>query len=92
MILTRRFGGPRVEPGSRVLLQMDQVPGVVALSLNGQSIFPVMPEITHYEIELSTLAERNVLVLEVDVRAPGGETTGAGDEWGTIALIVRTGD
>jgi hypothetical protein len=92
LILTRRFGRPRLEQGSRVWLQMDQVKGVVALSLNGQSIFPVLPEITRYEIELPTLTERNVLVLEIEVREPGGEITGAGGEWGMIALVVRTGD
>jgi len=92
MVLTRRFGRPHLEHGSRVLLQMDQVQGVIALSLNGQSIFPVLPEITRYEIELTDLAERNVLVLEIDVSQTGGEITGAGGEWGMIALVVRTGD
>jgi hypothetical protein len=92
VILTRRFGRPRLEPGSRVLLQMDQVEGVVGLSLNGDSIFPVLPEITRYEIELPVLAERNVLVLEIEVPEPAGEITGAGAEWGLIALVVRPGD
>jgi hypothetical protein len=92
MILTRRFGRPRLEPGSRVLLQMEQVEGVVGLSLNGESIFPVLPETTRYEIELPALAERNVLVLEIDRREPASEITGAAGEWGEIALIVCTGD
>jgi hypothetical protein len=89
-ILTRRFGRPRLEQGSRVLLQMDQVQGVVALWLNGQPIFPVLPEITRYEIELPDLAERNVLILELEVREPDGEITDSGGEWGMIALVVRT--
>jgi hypothetical protein len=92
VILTRRFGRPRVQPGSRVLLRMDQVQGIVALLLNGKSIFPVSPEITRYEIELPTLAERNVLVLQIELREPAGEITCAGVEWGMIALVVRTGD
>jgi hypothetical protein len=92
MILTRRFGRPPLEPGSRVLLQMNQVQGVVALTLNGQFIFPVVPEITHYEIELPPLAEKNVLVLELEVRQPTGGITGSGDEWGMIALVVRSAE
>lgn len=92
VILTRRFGRPRLEPGTRVLLQMDQVEGVVSLSLNGDSIFPVLPEATHYEIELPALAERNVLVLEIEMPEPASEITGAGVEWGVIALVVRPGD
>ena len=89
VILTRRFGRPPLEPGDRVLLQMDQVQGVVALSLNGQSIFPVLPEITRYEIELPALAEKNVLVLELEMPEPVGKIDSPGDEWGMIALVVR---
>jgi hypothetical protein len=92
MILTRRFGRPPLEPGSRVLLQMDQVEGVVSLSLNGESIFPVLPQTTRYEIELPALADRNVLVLEIELNESAGATTGAWSEWGQIALIVRSRD
>ena len=92
MVLTRRFGRPPLEPGSRVFLQMDQVEGLVSLSFNGDSIFPVLPETTRYEIELPPLAARNILVLEIELNDPAGETTGAGDEWGQIALLVRTHD
>ncbi len=72
-----------------LLLKWIRSQGVVALSLNGQSIFPVLPEITHYEIELPELAERNVLVLEIEMPEPVGKIDSPGDEWGMIALVVR---
>ena len=46
---------------------MDQVEGTVSLVLNGQPIAPVAATTSRYEIELPDLAERNVLVLEIEI-------------------------
>jgi hypothetical protein len=91
LILTRRFSRPRLLPDREALvLRMDQVGGILSLSLNGQSIAPISPTTCRYEIELGGLLERNELVLHVETRSRECEPAGISAEWGVISLVVRT--
>jgi hypothetical protein len=90
LVLTRRFGRPALEPGRQILiLEMDQVAGTRAIILNGQPIAAAASETPHYAIELTELAERNVLVLEIDTPPEGVGPAGHGEDWGMIALVIR---
>jgi hypothetical protein len=87
--LTRRFGRPPLDPDSQVLfLQLDQVPGIQSLLLNGRPIARVSPEESRYEIRLDDLPNRNVLLLEIETPRPGDQAA-AQAEWGRIALVIR---
>jgi hypothetical protein len=93
LILTRRFGRPPLGRASQVLLlQMDQVEGILSLTLNGQPISGVSPETSRYQVPLEGLSERNVLVVEVETPKLGANPGGGSGEWGMIALVVRTVD
>ena len=97
--LTRRFQRPPLEdpslPGSRqagqpdLRLLLEQVPGLIALELNGESPVCVWPEQTRYEIPLSRLPQRNQLVLEVETPRRDDRPGGEAPEWGCIALVIR---
>jgi hypothetical protein len=71
---------------------MDQVEGILSLVLNGQPIALTAGATCRYEIELPNLDERNVLVLEIESPATGLDAEGRREEWGVIALVVRTND
>ena len=91
LVLTRRFGRPPLDHGRQLLLlQMDHVEGIRSLFLNGQPIAPMAAAIGCYELELPDLAERNVLVLEIVLPESRADLAGDRDEWGVIALVVRT--
>lgn len=93
LILTRRFGRPALDPLRQVLLlQMDQVQGILSLLLNGQRVALTSAEFTNYEIELPNLPERNLLTVELDASACGSRPGGADREWGMISLVIRTSD
>jgi hypothetical protein len=89
-LLTRRFGRPRLGPGSRVLLLMEQVPGIRSLLLNGQPAARASPEASRYEIPLGALPERNHLVLEIEPPRSTDPASLAAPGWGEIALLIRT--
>jgi len=91
LVLTRRFGRPPLDPGRQVLLiQMDQVEGIDSFVLNGQPIAPIATAACRYELEVPNLAERNVLVLEIELPEAGPDPAARRGEWGLIALVVRT--
>jgi hypothetical protein len=93
LVLTRRFGRPAVEPGRQVLiLRLDQVVGTRAIILNGQTIASASAETTHYAIELADLAERNVLVLEIETPPQDASPVENRQDWGVIALVIRDTD
>jgi hypothetical protein len=69
---------------------MDQVGGILALRLNGQPITPLAAATCRFEIELSNLLDRNVLVIEIEIPEPGDKSAGTPPDWGMIALVVRT--
>jgi hypothetical protein len=91
LILTRRFGRPPLT-GERQfwLLRMDKVAGIRSATLNGQPLVLASGGATQYEISLPGLAERNVLVLEIETGEIGARPRDAELEWGLIALVVRT--
>jgi hypothetical protein len=90
LVLTRRFGRPPLDQGRQVLLlKMDQVEGIVSLVLNGRPIGATAAATRCYEIEVTDLAERNVLVLEVELPESRPDAAGSREEWGVIALVVR---
>jgi hypothetical protein len=91
LVLTRRFGRPPLDGGREVLLlQMESVRGIRALVLNGQHVAPVAVEEARFEIEIPDLADRNVLSLEIELPEQGPDGSGSSEEWGMIALVVRT--
>jgi hypothetical protein len=69
---------------------MDQVEGILFMSLNGQPVAPVSAHTGHYEIALGDLFERNTLVLEIEAPISNREPSASRPEWGIIALVVRT--
>ncbi len=71
---------------------MEQVTGTISLVLNGRPLAPVSAETSHYEIELTDLPERNTLVLEIERPDAGLSAVGTCENWGMIALVVRTVD
>ena len=68
---------------------MDQVAGSSRSSLNGQPIAPLAPQIVITRSKLTDLAERNVLVLEIETPAQRPSRPAVGDEWGMIAWLIR---
>ncbi|SIO59749.1 hypothetical protein SAMN05444166_6159 [Singulisphaera sp. GP187] len=92
--LRRRFGCPPIDPRHEsVSLRLEQVPGLLAVELNGHTLDGPLDESMTVPLgpgSLGPLLAKNVLILEVDpVRA-----TRPGETWGQIALIVDalTGD
>jgi hypothetical protein len=93
VILTRRFGRPPVATaGQALLLRMEQVEGLLSLSLNGRPIALGPALSAGHEIELGELSNRNVLVLEVETPAFEAGPGGSRREWGNIALVARSVD
>jgi hypothetical protein len=87
--LIRRFNQPFLEAGARAVLQMEKVPGICLLQLNGQSTHPGSPDRAEYEIALDGSAARHQLILEIEPPTPEDPVTGT-PEWGVIALVIRT--
>jgi hypothetical protein len=73
-------------------LRLESVSGILAATLNGQPLKLASGAPFRQEIALPSLAERNVLVLEIDRPELGGSPGGDEVEWGLIALVVRTAD
>jgi hypothetical protein len=70
---------------------MDQVEGILSIVLNGEPIGPTAAATSCcHEIELPNLAERNVLVLELALPESRTDLAGSREEWGVIALVVRS--
>jgi hypothetical protein len=88
--LTRCFQHPPREPGSRVVLRLEHVPGIEALVLDGQPAMPTAPGRSDYEIPLEARASRHCLVLVVAPSlsgSPDAVTEALG--WGHISLVIR---
>jgi hypothetical protein len=91
LILTRRFGRPAFDLSRQVLLlELEQIAGTRSILLNGQPLALVSVTTSRHTIRLGDLAERNVLVLEIETPAPVVSAAGIVDDWGMISLIVRT--
>ena len=84
--LLRRFSRPPLDPGREAArLELANVPGLVAVRLNGVDLGPVPAGDRDWIIPLGDgLLPRNSLVLEVDL-PPGPE---ARRGWGSIALVI----
>jgi hypothetical protein len=93
LVLIRRFGRPPVDEDRQIfLLQLDQVEGILSLVLNDRPIALTAGAACRYEIEVPALAERNVLVLEIELPEAGCDPGDNREEWGMIALVVRSGE
>jgi hypothetical protein len=91
LTLTRRFGRPALDLGRQILLlELEQIAGTRSILLNGQPIALVSATTPQHAIRLGDLAERNVLVLEIETPAPVVSAADIVDDWGMISLIVRT--
>src|SRR5262249_28870402 len=75
-----------------VVFPLGQVPGVHALFVDGQSAGRVSPEQTSYEVPLTTLSDRNRILLELVIPGLSGPAAALAPEWGAIALVIRTPD
>lgn len=83
--LERRFGLPRLGPGETILLVLEDVPGLVAVTLNGQPLARPGPGTSALHLDPGpALQPRNVLVLDVDPSSWHAPPAA----WGRIALEV----
>jgi hypothetical protein len=90
MRLTRRFGRPPFDPALHwLVLELEQVPGIQSLKLNGQKLAEVSPERSSYEIELDHSRDRNELAIEIAFPLPAVPVTAGAAEWGKVALVLR---
>ena len=87
MRLTRRFNPPPLEAGSRVVVRLQQVPGIRSLEVNGQPAVPVSPGCTEYEIVLEGSGGHRWLVLEVETPDPS-DSPSPPPEWGDVSLVI----
>jgi hypothetical protein len=91
--LVRHFQAPPIDPLRETLgLQLDDVPGLTAVELNGQCLARPDPATRSLWLPLPVpLPSRNRLVL--DVATPGHEIDSATKcLWGQVALVVRPRD
>ena len=84
--LRRAFGRPRVGPGGAILLELADVPGLVAARLNGGplDIGPEVGGVIRVDVG-DRLDTRNVVELDVDLAGVGP------GPWGSVALVVVGG-
>jgi hypothetical protein len=87
--LTRRFHSPPLEAGSRAVLRLEHIPGILALELNGQPAVPVSPACSEYEIPLDASASRHRLMLVIETPEPS-DGSGAALGWGHVSLVIRS--
>lgn len=80
--LSRRFGLPRFDPSREAMaLELVDVPGLVAIRLNGQPLrLESAPRVPLGDLLLA----RNTLELDVDLTG-----VDRGVPWGTIALVIE---
>ena len=88
--LTRRFNRPPLDADCWIGLRLEQVAGIQALLLNGQPLACASPDESRYEIPLSSLPDRNLLVLEIEPPQSTDSGGAVSPEWGAIALVIRT--
>ena len=87
--LIRRFQQPALEPGSEMILHMDQVPGIRRLQIDGRCTPQISADQSQYEIALDRSKTRRKLVLEIETPASDPSMTEPQD-WGFISLIIRS--
>jgi hypothetical protein len=84
--LTRSFGKPKLGAGETVWLELKKVSGLGSALLNGVLLPGAEDGRLAYQIDPGLLAERNLLVLEMD----GRRGAAADDrEWGEVSLVIR---
>jgi hypothetical protein len=83
--LERRFGRPRLGPRESIRLRLEDVPGLVAVTLNDRVLARPGPGTTDLTLDPGpALQARNLLILDVDP----GLWDAPPESWGTIALEV----
>ena len=87
--LIRRFNQPRLESGAELVLQLQQVPGIRQLDLDGEVLSVTSPGRSEYELGVDRSVDRHRLVLEIETPGPGDDISGS-PVWGIIALVIRT--
>lgn len=85
VLLTRRFGRPRIDPtGEALALRLAEVPGLRSIRLNGRVLRTSGPIPGDLDLEFDgPLPSKNLLELEVEPSAAGEAP------WGSIALVIR---
>lgn len=87
--LIRRFNQPRLGRGVELVLQLQQVPGIRRLDLDGEILSATSRERTEYEIDVDRSIDHHRLVIEIETPDPGDGISGS-PAWGIIALVIRT--
>ena len=84
--LARKFGRPPYDPGTEMLrLELADVPGLVAVALNGEGLLGSSSAEGDRSIPLDApLPPRNTLTLDVDL----GSVVAFEGPWGSIALVI----
>ena len=93
--LVRPFQAPPLDPGHVSLgIQLDDVPGLTVVELNGRELARPDPGTASLWLPLAPgtlLPRRNVLVLEVEPPRPAGCLLPDQSPWGAVALVIGTG-
>jgi hypothetical protein len=93
VLLTRRFGRPPiVSLHQELFLIMEQVPGVLSISLNDVEFSDISPEQSSFQHRLQGLPPRNVLTLCVESERARAGPDAQGSDWGFISLAIRDRD
>lgn len=89
----RPFQAPPLDPARESLgFQLDDVPGLVVVELNGRELARPAPGTTSLWLPLVAeppLPRRNLLVLEVEPPRQAGGLLPDPSPWGTVALVIH---
>ncbi len=85
MRLYRKFGCPVLQASQQTLvLELEQVPGICSISPNDRLIAGVPSAESRLSLELVGLPDRNVLVLEIDLKVARSRSVATGAPWGRL--------
>jgi hypothetical protein len=72
------------------MLRLEQVPGLLALRLNGIPLTPGHGTEGRLEFPATVLNDRNRLELDVDLAAAAARSAIGIADWGIISLVIRS--
>jgi hypothetical protein len=72
-----------------VLLELDRARGIHSLLFNGKALATISPAKSYYLLPLAEIAERNILILEVETGQSCDALAEGGPDWGQIVILIR---